>query len=254
MPPPGHTTPQPTPQRTIGGKHLLLLAIGLLLIAGGAYVVFGGGDDTPTATTPGSPTGQASTAPTAPVGVVPGAPAATQPTTAAPGGGQPTGGAFAAARTAFSQVRTYKATITTSGAAPVQMTVDFQVPDRYRATIAASAGSPPVEVIGIGNQTYLRIGTAWQAAPASGLPFSPAGLIGQAEFFLTSANVTQGGTANAGGATCQVYMVTTATNQRAEMCISNDNLPRQLRYTDAAGTFTIVFSDYNANLNIVPPI
>jgi hypothetical protein len=217
-------------------------AVALLLTA---FAAGCGGDDTPSSSSDSTPTATTSGS-SSPVAA---SPVATSP---AATGTAPAGGGFGAVRQAFSQVRSYRAMITSSGGAPLQMTVEVQVPDRYRATI--SAGPTPIEVIGVGNQTYVKLGPIWQAAPASSLPVSPATLLGQTEFFLSSPQVTQGGTSSAGGASCQIYTVTPTATQSAEMCISSDNLPRQLKYTDAAISVTVVYSDYNTNLNIQAPI
>jgi len=212
-----------------------------------------GGDDEPS----GSGDAIIATAPAtqaaAGATVVPTRPAATLPA----GATVPAGVADAAFnnfKTQFAAVKSYRMTAQVeSQGQRVEMVMDLQLPDRYKVTM--TGGPIPIESIGIGNQTYVKVGPVWQVAPGtSTLPFQPNQLATQMQGFANSPNVVKGATLTVAGATCTVYSVTSPQGQKADICIGGDGLPRQVKYTDAASTLTVTYSMFNANFNIVAPI
>jgi outer membrane lipoprotein-sorting protein len=154
----------------------------------------------------------------------------------------------------FASLKSYRiTTVMESGAQRTEMTVDVQLPDRYKATI--SAGTIPVETIGIGNQTYIKVGPFWQVAPgATSMPFTPAQLALTVEGLMNAPNVVKGAASSVGGSPCTVYTVTSPPAQKADICIGADSLPRQVKYFDGASTVTITYSMFNASFNITAPI
>ena len=70
---------------------------------------------------------------------------------------------FAAFATAFAKVKTFKAAVTSnSGSGPaVEASLDVQLPDRYHVT------SQAVEIIAVGNDTYVKAGANWVKSPSS---------------------------------------------------------------------------------------
>ena len=223
-------------------RSRLLLSAATLIIA--AFVTACGGDDdssgngAATNVTPGAN-------PTSP---------AVAPTTPPVAGTSSPDDTLGSARQAFAQVASYRANINaTAQGQTTQIVVEVETPDRYHAEIGVGASS--IEVIGIGSQTYANLGGVWQAAPSSTLPISPDTLLGQVEGFLNSPQVTQTGASTVDGVSCQVYSVSLPNSaQQAELCISNDGLPRQLEYTDPSGNITVTYTDYGANFNIQAPI
>jgi len=188
-----------------------------------------------------------------------------QPTTAAPGaqptpqatGGSTGGGEFGPIANAVSALRSFRAQVTTeAGGSKLDVQLEWVAPNRQHITLnGASLGIPGnVEMITIGSDVYTKLGPSWtrQSLPGGG-GFDPNTLNQMVEAVKNLGNsAVKGATATVNGKSCQIYTARsgTATN---EFCIA-DNLPLRIVSESAGTKMTIVFADYNANININPPI
>ncbi|MPZ50308.1 MAG: hypothetical protein GEU75_13590 [Dehalococcoidia bacterium] len=224
-----------------------ILTAPLLLL----FLVACGGDDDNNVTSP-TPAGS---------GSVP--PAATSPAggSGAPAGATPTpAGANAeitAIVSAFSSVRSVRAEvlIETTGAPNQAMTIEAVLPDKYHITTsAAGTADAAFELILIGADSYIKVGPTWtkQSLPGQASALFDFRTISTSVEALQASGVTKAGTANVGGKTCQLYTVTSASGSQ-EICVA-DNLPLRIVSQSGGVKTTLTFSDFNANINIVPPI
>jgi len=157
---------------------------------------------------------------------------------------------FAAFGTAFSKVKSFKATVSSnSGSGPdIEASLEVQPPDRYHVT------SPAVEIIAIGKDTYVKAGANWVKSPSGGGAGSLA-QIAQLPALATAiptASISKGGTETVNGTKCQLYSQA-GPSGTTEYCIAN-NLPIRLVVTSGTSKSTVIFSDYDKPLEIKAPI
>jgi hypothetical protein len=241
---------------------VVILGAGLVAAAVIAYLMLGS-DDNPTVQpsagggSPGVPT-SAVGVPTSPAAVAtllggltgptPTPRPGTTPSTGTPSGTTTTGSGFGAVNTAHQGLRSYRVTSQTmsTGTPAMNVSISVQNPDRYHMVIPGSGGAPGIEVIGIGNQSWLKIGTAWQAAPASGAPFQASQFLIQAQGILNSPSANLVGPSTVNGQPCTLYNVGIQPSGSAQVCVGNDNYIRQIRWQDQTTTSTMTFDMFNA--------
>ena len=222
--------------------------VGVLVVAGAlaAGVLACGGDDKPQATAT-----RPAVIATAPSGAQGGAGGTTGAQGTAPAGGvagtQPAGGTaggssnLGAANQAFNQAGDYTMTLASQTAAGrFEATVQVKPPNAYRATINVGQGVPAQEIIGIGNQTYLKTGNTWQAVPGASLPFGPQQYIGQINTIL-SGQATRSGSKTIAGANCDVYETRTPTGGTNSVCINSRNLPLEVVTREGSLSTSLTF-------------
>lgn len=62
----------------------------------------------------------------------------------------------------------FSADLDGEGTGAVNAKVQYQAPDRYRITTSLPSGNSSVEMVMIGKDTYMRIGSKWQTMPGAG--------------------------------------------------------------------------------------
>jgi hypothetical protein len=223
-------------QRT--GMFLGLAAAIIVAVLLVVFVFAGGDDDGDTTTTAGQDQPAGQTGNTGGTGGTGGQPAAT--------------GEFANLVNKFASQRSWRAQMTMEepGQAPQSGTFEFVAPDKYRiVTSDPSLGS--FEIISIGRDAYTKFGSMWtkQAGGGLGELFDVNSL---AESIKELSGYTKGGMETVAGKRCQIYSRTQA-GETEEFCIADD-LPVRYVTSDSSGKTTIVFTDYNANIDIRAPI
>jgi hypothetical protein len=180
-------------------------------------------------------------------------PAATATQSASSGGGGSTD--LSAVARAYANLKSYKIdmVIEAPGQGRTQARAELVAPDRMHLTMSlASQGE--VEIILIGTDSYVKVGNSWTRQSIPGL--DAASVFDADEIASDIENLqkdaTRGSTATVNGKACQIYTSTIAGGS-FETCIA-DNLPQRMFYESAGSKVTIVFSDFNANITISPPV
>jgi len=150
-----------------------------------------------------------------------------------------------------------KITTTTSTGAVTEMNLDAVMPDRFHAV------SKQFEVIIIGATYYVKIGNQWQKiALPKGFDISSFDIKTLEAQLGASTEVKLIGPDVLDGAPMVVYQYTTTIKTPTPSTLTSkvwiavaDQLPRKMESTPKTGGKTvIVYSDYNANITIDPPI
>ncbi len=172
---------------------------------------------------------------------------------AASSGGQ--GGDLGAVLDNFAKIRTFRAqmTVEQTGQPNQQGTLEVVQPDKLHLTISgivAGTPTPGIEIISIGQDSYVKVGPNWQKQPGGGAGtiFDPSSIAG-----FDPASAARGGTDSVNGRKCQLYTFKNTDGDPTEMCVAN-NLPLRIMTTSANGKITVIFSDYNTPFEIKPPI
>jgi hypothetical protein len=221
-------------------KRTLLALMGAPLLA--LLVACGGGSNNGTDSGDG---GQAAPNPTRP-------PAAQATATQAPTGGSGDADLVRLAN-AFSQVRSFKATITVeSQGTREQATMEFVMPDRFRMTVQG------IQIISIGQDLWMNLGTGWQKQAGAGIgammPLTPSDIQESILEMSQTSAVTRKGTDTVGGIRCQIFEVRDDEyGEISEICVADNNLPIRVVSTVANEKTTVIFSDFNANISIQAP-
>jgi hypothetical protein len=144
------------------------------------------------------------------------------------------------------KLKSFRATISTGGTSAVTGTMEEVLPDKFHLTLPGG-----IEVINIGNDSYSKSGATWTKSTSTAGPRSTlaaADITNQIKA-LQTAGVAKGGTDSVNGKTCQIY-----TSGDTEYCIDSNKLP--LRIVTGTGTSkaTIIFTDFNTNIDIKAPI
>jgi hypothetical protein len=162
-----------------------------------------------------------------------------------------TPGSPGAAALTLLALKSFQATITiTTPNQPQQFGIlEASLPDRYHITIGQ------VEVINIGDDTYLRSGGDWvkqqSAAGARSLNGQAiAAAVSNAAKQLQSQTLTKGSTDTISSKTCQLYLA-----GPDQFCIGPDTLPFRIVSVQPDGSrSTIVFTSFNGTVDIKAPI
>jgi hypothetical protein len=156
----------------------------------------------------------------------------------------------------FGAVFSYTAEITveTLGQPSIGATTETVLPDRFHVTITGGTDLA-FEMIVVGAESYVKVGESWRkAASQTAAPVPPYLAASAPRDFLRDATVGKGGLSRVGDVDCQLYLVSIAGERTAEFCIGlNDRLPRQFVSREGATTLTILYSDFNAPLEIEAP-
>lgn len=192
------------------------------------------------------------TAPSAPAATQPATGAATQPAGQAtqPAGQQQAASDLARLGQALSQVRSFRAQIIIEeGGSREEMRMEVVMPDRFRMDLGG------IQMISIGNDSWMNFGGGWVRQPGAGssAPFSPAEIQAAFRDLATSSTVTRGSTTTVNGVRCQVLNVREADGTETEVCVADNGLPVRFVTTERSTKTTVLFSDFNANINIQPP-
>lgn len=148
------------------------------------------------------------------------------------------------------RVRSYRARVTLESGATGKLegTLEAVVPDRFHFTLTGGAlGS--FELISIGNDTYLRFAGSWTKQSGLASAFDVRGVTGSLES-LRSSRLNRGGTATVNGKRCQIYA---SADGALETCVA-DSLPQRIVMKASGTTITLVFTEFNANIDIKAPI
>jgi outer membrane lipoprotein-sorting protein len=184
----------------------------------------------------------------------------TKPAATASSGGN-TGGSNSELTTLFSnfsKVKSFKATATTavsSGGGQQTITMEVVTPDKLHFT--TSGGSTgALEFISIGNDNYIKLNGTWTKQPGagSGKIFDPKSFNDSIQAASADEKaVTKGGTDTVNGKKCQIYTNSTPGGGSTEICVA-DGLPLRVVTKGTSGTTQVIFSDFNANIDIKAPI
>jgi hypothetical protein len=156
----------------------------------------------------------------------------------------------------FAKVKSFRARMTSdrTGAGPSQVEEEYVAPDRLHVSLSGG-GAGLTEAIKIGTDTYTKTGSTWTKAPVA-IPnsFDLKSTADNAVQGLERSTVTKGGTDTVDGKRCQLYHVTRAGESTGvDVCVYN-GLPLQIVAQTSNGKVTIVYTDYNSNIDINPPI
>lgn len=150
---------------------------------------------------------------------------------------------------AFTSLKSFRATITIeSGGEKQEGTIESVPPDKLHLNILG------LEIISIGADSWMKVGTSWTKQPGGGLgagPFQGIDVSGTINSF-SGPGVTSSGSDTVDGKRCQIYK-TTAAGGTSEACVADGVVLRVISQT-AAGKVTIVFKDINTNIEIKAPI
>lgn len=143
----------------------------------------------------------------------------------------------------------FRATVTvdTQGGDRIAGSFDYAYPDRYKLAIG---GAIPIDVVWLGELTYVKAGDRWQAAQPTFLPFSPRELLDQVaalsagEEPWTSAGPSEG---------CERYQIGSGGSALAETCVAEGEPLRWIRLMDGATTVTVTFADFGQRIDIRIP-
>ena len=161
-----------------------------------------------------------------------------------------------AAIRAASSIRSFKAEIIIEEPGQARQTgsISYVQPDRMLMTFINSGQQ--IELIVIGTDAYIKFAGSWSKLPAgtSNQPFDFSEFNSWLNAFGSSIGAVKGGTDAAAGKTCQIYTVTsTQTRDTVEYCIADNRFVRVVARSGGSAT-TLVFTEYNANLDIRAPI
>lgn len=150
----------------------------------------------------------------------------------------------------FAKVKSFRISADVGGGQKMQMEV--VEPDRAHYVITGGS-TGPIELIAIGNDAYVKTGSTWIKAPGSAAGSVPklADLSSQVQKASSNEKgFTKGGTDTVNGKKCQIY---TDNSDGGQICVA-DGLPLRVVTKGGGGNATLIFSDYNANIDIKAPI
>lgn len=140
-----------------------------------------------------------------------------------------------------------------------QITMEVVRPDREH--IKFNMGGQNIETITIGKDNYVSLAGKWTKTTSKTDQTSLANPQTVVDDFNQSIDantkITKGGATTVNGKPCQEWKVEDTGSNADEsssgtMCIGQDNLPVQFK--DTAGKYLMTFSDWNASIDIKPPI
>ncbi len=161
----------------------------------------------------------------------------------------------------WSSAKSFRAKMTTTGGAAgaQDMTLEVVMPDRFHVTMAQT-----MEAIIIGKDIYLRLGDRWQkTVTPQGLDLTIVDPKRYATQLTGTTAVKDVTVEMLDGIETRVYQYTTTVNLPRMTQNVNckvwvgvaDNLPRKVENSgDDGSKSTIVFTDYNADITIKPPM
>jgi outer membrane lipoprotein-sorting protein len=179
-----------------------------------------------------------------------------QPAQTRPAGAAASDTELAAFISAFTKVKSFKATMTIEagpGQPKQEGTMEVILPDKYYLKFTGAAASDSFEIISIGNDLYTKFGPSWtkQSGGGIGRIFDPKQI---SDLAAASKNYTKGGTDTVNGKKCQLYTQSEG-GSTTELCIA-DNLPLRVVTSGSGGSgkTTLLFSDYDKVGDIKAPI
>jgi hypothetical protein len=166
------------------------------------------------------------------------------------GGGNVSNSEIAQLFTNFAKVKSFRINADVGGGQKLQMEV--VEPDKAHYVITGgSTGN--IELIAIGNDAYVKTGNTWIKAPGSAAGSVPKLSDLSSQVQKASSNekgFSKGGTDTVNGKKCQIY---TDNTDGGQICVA-DGLPLRVVTKGGSGNTTLIFSDYNANIDIKAPI
>ncbi|MBI4790977.1 MAG: hypothetical protein HY782_28440 [Chloroflexi bacterium] len=159
----------------------------------------------------------------------------------------------------WTSVKSFRAKMTIIGqpTGTTEMNLEVVTPDRFHMT------SKQMEIVLIGNTVYLKLGNTWQKVPLpQGIDLSLADPKKYADEIAASTDVKLVGVETLDGTPTIIYQYTVNIKGPPAQKITSkvwvgatDNLPRKVESAPTATQkTTILFTDYNANITINPPI
>ena len=160
---------------------------------------------------------------------------------------------------AFAKVKSFRSTLTAGPANSQQTTtIEMSYPDKVHITIKTATGTQ--ELICANNLIYTKTdkwvknekdptGKAVDCTSYASSIFNTK-TIGDG-LKASAANISKGGTDTVNGKKCQILQQVNPNGSTADICVA-DGLP--IRIVDKGAGATIIFSDYNANIDIKAPI
>lgn len=259
-----------------GRLAALVMALSLTLAACGGSSSTPEPATTSTSTTTSTTASETVTAPAQATATAPEATVTTEPTTAAATAtSQAVPDELMAMAGAFSKVERFRMTgVMTNAAQPeqkIELSYEAVRPDKLHlkfsggATVAAGGS---LEMIVIGDTTYMKLGDTWTTSPMpqgslkNMMPFDPEQSVQQSTDALDApgAKITPAGTETIDGVVCQVWEITSSGSggagsyQGKYWVGKDDQLPRKMTITTGDGTLEMTFSDFNGDFDIVAPM
>jgi len=168
-----------------------------------------------------------------------------------------------AARAAFDRLTSYRVrgTLTTRELGTVDILLEYAAPDRRHIILRGDDATGALEMILIGNSTYLRVGTGWlQLDEGTAASFFPVAYlvqqfdIRQALNEVDSATVIPQGTDVIDGRPSVIYAYN-RDGQAGKVWVGlRDNLVHKVEGRHQDADFTLTISDFNAPIAIEPPL
>jgi hypothetical protein len=158
-------------------------------------------------------------------------------------------------------VKSFRVSITQTGASNSTTSLEVVQPDQLHLTQKTSQATQ--ELICLNKTVYTNTDGKWTKTDKDpkGNPIDCGALVSST--FNTKAiadgikqasdakQIAKGGTDTVNGKKCQIYTQTNPNGTTADICVADGLL---VRVVDKAAGATILFSDYNSNINIKAPI
>jgi len=162
----------------------------------------------------------------------------------------------------FGKAKSFRATLTQTSNPTSSTTVELVRPDKVH--IAIKNGAVTQEAICVGTSLYSKgtdakwtkvdkdpNGKAIDCGSGVGAIFPTKSIEDGLKAAADDKSVSKGGMDTVNGKKCQLFSQINGNGTSAEFCVADQNL---VRIVDKTGGATIVFSDYNSNIDIKAPI
>ena len=166
-----------------------------------------------------------------------------------------------AARQAVGQVSSYRITgvIMPKDGGKMDMQIEYVAPDRMRVTMRGDDADQNMEMVAIGNATYVNVGGTWMKQEG-GLTGMDGGTLLQTLDLtdlvqeMEGGTLTRQGTEVVDGEPCVVYDYRRPDGSGKIWVGARDNLVRKIEGMDDNSTFTMLVTDINKPIDIKAPI
>jgi hypothetical protein len=140
-----------------------------------------------------------------------------------------------------------RVTVETAAGERIEGSFDYAHPDRYHLAVG---GAIPVEVIWLGDVTYVESGGRWQSAAPTFLAFSPLEIVAQVQAISDGEEpwVLAGA-----DAVCDRYTIGSSGIILAEACVKDGQPLAWLRLVDGPTITRVSFTDFGAGIEIRAP-
>ena len=156
--------------------------------------------------------------------------------------------------TALGAVHSFHADI--ASADGPHMGIDYILPDKFHATMDKG-----MEVIYIGNDVWMKMGSSWMKPPVQGMmspmkaQFDNARTGGLHGDLAKNYTITDEGSATVNGtATHKYHLVDNRDGHTVDMFIGPGHLPVQIQMPGKKGVSTVTYSKYDSVPDITPPM